>query len=133
MAAVKSEAHVTVSYNSNALAAYCNSADLQATLDRLEVTDLASTGKEYITGVAEWTIGLGGYWDATLDGYLAPDAVTPGTKRTAVIVLTDAAAATVTYTWTSNAEIQDYQVTSAVGGAIEFSATLALTGAPVRS
>lgn len=133
MAAVKSEGKVTVTYNSNALTAYCNSADLQAALDRLEVTDLASTGKEYITGVAEWTINLGGYWDATLDGYLAPDAVTPGTKRTAVIVLTDAAAATVTYTWTSNAEIQDYQVTAAVGGAIEFSATLALTGAPVRS
>lgn len=133
MAAVKSESNVAVTYNSNAITAYCNSADLQAAIDRLEVTDLASTGKEYITGVGEWTISLGGYWDSTLDGYLAPDAVTPGTKRTGVIAFTDSGDTTVTYTWTSNAEIQDYQITSAVGGAIEFTATLALSGAPTRS
>lgn len=133
MAAVKSEGRVTVTYNSQNITQYCNSADLQAAVDRLEVTDLASTGKEYIAGIGEWTISLGGYWDSTLDGYLAPDAVTPGTKRTGVIAFTDAAATTITYTWTSNAEIQDYSITSAVGGAIEWSATLALTGAPSRA
>lgn len=133
MAAVKSEGRVTVTFNSNNITQYCNSADLQAAIDRLEVTDLASTGKEYISGVGEWTISLNGYWDSTLDGYLGPEAVTPGTKRTGVIAFTDAASTTVTYTWTSNAEIQDYNITSAVGGAIEWSATLALTGAPSRS
>lgn len=133
MAAVKTEGKVVVTYNSNNITAYCNSADLQAAIDRLEVTDLASTGKEYVTGVGEWTISIGGYWDSTIDGYLAPDAVTPGTKRTASIALTDAGATTVTYTWTTNAEVQDYSITSATGGVIEWSATLALSGAPSRS
>ena len=131
--AVKSEGNVAVTYNSNEVTAYCNQADVQATIDQLDATDLASTAKESVTGFAEWSISMGGHWHATLDGYLAPDAVTPGTKRTAVIAYTDAADTTVTYTWTSNAEIQDYAITSATGGLITWSATLMLSGAPSRS
>ena len=131
--AVKSEGNVSVTYNSNSITAYCNQADVAATIDQLDATDLASTAKESITGFAEWSISLGGHWDSTVDGYLAPDAVSPGTKRTAVIGYTDSGDTEVTYTWTSNAEIQDYSISSATGGLITWSATLMLSGAPSRA
>lgn len=131
--AVKSLGNVVVTYNAQNITQYCNQADLNSTLEELEVTNLASTGKETLTGFAEWTIALGGFWAALLDGYLAPDVVTPGTKRTASIAFEDGAT-TVTYTWTSNAEIGDYAITSsATGGATGWSATLRLSGAPTRT
>ncbi|GIV82785.1 MAG: hypothetical protein KatS3mg051_2139 [Anaerolineae bacterium] len=130
---VKAAGNVTVTYNGQNIKAYCNSADLQATIDQIDVTDFASTAKEFITGFGEWTINLGGPWDPTLDGYLAPDAVTPGTKRTASIAFDDGST-TVTYTWTSNAEIGDYQIqASNPTEAITWSAVLRLSGAPTRS
>jgi hypothetical protein len=131
--AVKAEGNVTVTYNSNAITAYCNSADLAATIAALDATDFASTGKEYVNDTPEWSISLSGHWDSTLDGYLAPDAITPGTKRTGVIAFTDSGSTTVTYTWTSNAEIADYTVSASTGALITWSGTLRLSGAPVRS
>lgn len=130
--AVKAETNATVTYNSNALTAYCNQADVAAAIDQLDVTDLASTAKESLTGFAEWTISLGGFWDATIDGYLAPDAVTPGTKRTAVIAYNDDTT-TVTYTWTSNAEIRNYNISAQVGSPLTWTAELMLSGAPGRA
>lgn len=133
MAAVKSEGNITLTYNSTDITQYCNSTELSAAADRLEVTDLASTGKEYLAGIAEWTISCGGYWDATFDAVIFPDIVTPGTKRTVALAVTDAADTTITYTWTSNGEVTDASISSNVGSAIEWSATLAMTGAPTRS
>lgn len=130
---VKGATNTTCTYNSNDLTSFCSQADLQATLDSIDVTNLASTGTETISPITTWTIPLQGFWDATVDGYLAPDAVTPGTKRTAVITFTDAASSTVTYTWTSNAEVGNYQISSQPKQAITFSAELRLSGAPVRS
>ena len=131
--AVKSEGNAVVTYNSNNISAYCNQADVQATIDQLDSTNLASTAKESVTGFGEWSISIGGQWDSTIDGYLAPDAVTPGTKRTCSIAYTDSGSTTVTYTWTSNAEIQDYAISSATGALISWTATLMLSGAPSRA
>jgi hypothetical protein len=132
MTARKARGNVTVTYNSNAITAYLDSADLEATIDQLETTNLASTAAESTAGDPSWSISVSGMWDNAIDAILAPDAVTPGTKRTAVMVLTGSSAA-VTYTWTTNAEIGDYSVSSAVGDFIKFSATLTLSGAPVRT
>lgn len=129
--AVKSLSNVTVTYNSVNITGYCSQADLSATIERLDVTTLASTAKESIAGDAEWTIALSGSWESALDTALAVDAVTPGTARTAVITF-EGASATVTYTWTSKAEIQDYKITSATGAFIAWSGTLSLSGAPTR-
>jgi hypothetical protein len=131
--AVKSAGNVTVSYNSNDLESYCDTAQIAAQLSTIDVTNLASTAAEWLTGFADWSIPIGGPWDATLDGFLAPDAVTPGTKRDCVMTLTDAASTTITYTWTANAEIQDYNITSAPTEAIKWTATLKLSGAPNRA
>lgn len=132
MAARKSRGNTVVTYNSNNITAYCDSADLDTTIEKLETTNLASTGAESITGDAEWSIGLSGMWDNALDAILAPDAVTPGTKRTASIAYTGSSA-TVTYTWTSNAEIENFAINSAVGDFIKWTADLALSGAPGRA
>ena len=132
MAGYKAQGNVTCTYNSNALTAYINQADTQSTLAQIDVTTLGDTGKVNIVDAAEWQISLGGPWHPTLDGYLAPDAVTPGTKRTAVISYTNGTS-TVSFTWTSNAEIGNYQIQAAPGGAITWSATLTLSGAPTRA
>ena len=132
--AVKVAGNVTVSFNANALAAYLNTASMAATVAAIDVTDFASTASEFLTGFAEWSIPIGGHWDATLDGYLAPEAVTPGTARTTIIVFTDATPTAITYTWTSNSFIENYQIdASSPTEGITWSATLRLSGAPVRS
>ena len=128
----KSRGNVAVTFNGTAITAYCNKADLDDTIEQLEVTNLASTGKEMITGDPEWSIALEGMWEVALDTAIGVEAVTPGTKRTAVIAFTGASQ-TVSYTWTSNAEIQDYKISAQVGGFITWSATLALSGAPTRA
>jgi hypothetical protein len=130
--AIKSATNITVSYNSNDITQYCNSADLQATLNQLDVTDLASTGKEFLTDVAEWRIRLNIWWAKAIDDILGPDIVTPGTKRTAYIEYEDSTG-TVRYTWTSNAEIGNYQITAGASAAMAGSAELILSGAPSRT
>jgi len=132
MAGYKAQGNVTVTYNSNALTNYVNQADVASTLQQIDVTTLGDSGKVNIVDAAEWSISIGGPWHPTLDGYIAPDAVTPGTKRTAVIMYSNGSNS-VTYTWTSNAEIGNWQIQSAPGGAITWTATLTLSGAPTRT
>ena len=127
--AVRSRGNVTVTFNAVDITQYCDSAALNMTAERLDTTNLASTGKESIAGDTEYSIPLSGNWSATLDTALAPEIITTGTKRTAVIAF-DSGASTVTYTWTSLAEIQDYSITGAVGDFIKWSGTLSLSGAP---
>jgi len=131
--AVKGMGNFTLTYNSNALTNYCNTADLSATIEDLETTHFGSTGRESIAGIATWAISMGGDFDSVIDGYLGPDAVTPGTKRTAAIAFDDDGGTTVTYTWTTNAEIGDYNITATPTGKIEWSGTLRLSGAPTRT
>lgn len=128
----KGAGKVAVTFNGTAITAYCNKADLDAVLDQIDVTNLASTGAESISAFPKWTINLGGLWDATFDAVIGPEAVTPGTKRTAIIAFTDSASSTVTYTWTSKAEIANYAIQSTPTGAIAWTATLGLSGAPSR-
>lgn len=130
--AIKSLGNVVVTYNSTNITAYCSQADLEATVERLDTTNLASTAKESIAGDAEWSIKLSGQWATALDTAIMPDIVTPGTARTASIAF-DGGASTVTYTWTSKAELQDGSISSQTGNFIGWSATLALSGAPTRS
>jgi hypothetical protein len=125
--------NVTVLYNATQIEDYCSQADLDATMNSIDVTNLGSTTAESISDFPEWKINLSGFWDATIDGVLAPDAVTPGTKRNCTIVLTDAAAGTVSYAWTANAELGSWQIQTAPRAAKTFSCVLNLSGAPTRT
>ncbi len=132
MTARKSRGNVVVNFNGTALTAYCDGADLDMVIDQLETTNLASTGAESTAGDAKFSIKLSGMWDNALDAVIGPEAVTPGTKRNASIALTGSSA-TVTYTWTANAEIENYTIGSKTKAFITFNATLALSGAPTRT
>jgi len=132
MTARKSRSNAVCYYNSVNLTAYCDGADLDSAIDQIDTTNLASTGKESIAGDPKWSIKLSGMWDTALDNAIGPDAVTPGTSRTAYVAYTGTTA-TSTYTWTSNAQIENYTITSKTGAMITFSATLALSGAPTRT
>ena len=132
MTARKARGNTAVTFNDTAITNYCDSADLEAAIDQLETTHLGSTAAESTAGDPSWKISLGGMWDNALDAVLGPEAVTPGTKRTAIIAFTGSSA-TITYTWTSMAEIEGYTINSAGGDFIKFADTLALSGAPTRS
>lgn len=129
MAARKSRGNITCTFNSVALTNYMNQAELGMAVDRLETTHFGSTGAESIAGDTTFTFSMGGDWDTALDTALAPEAITTGTARTAVIAFVGSTG-TVTYTWTSKSEVQDYTITGAVGDKITWSATLVLNGAP---
>ena len=82
MAARKSRGNATLTYNSNNITAYCKQLDLDAAIERLETTNLASSAKTTIAGDPEWSIAWSGDWDNAFDAIIGVDAVTPGTART---------------------------------------------------
>lgn len=129
--AVPARGNTTVVFNSVNITQYLSTATLRQVAERLDTTNLASTAKEGEAGDVEYSIPLAGNWAAALDTALAPEVGT-GTKRTAVITFSDGSD-DVSYTWTSNAEVQEYQVEAAVGGFIKWTGTLVLSGAPSRT
>ena len=132
MAGYKAQGNTTVTYVATAITNYINQADLASTLQQIDVTTLGDTGKANIVDAAEWSINIGGPWHPTLDALIAVDAVTPGTKRNAVITYSNGTNSVI-YTWTANAEVGNWNITSAPGAAISWTATLTLSGAPVRT
>lgn len=130
--AAKGPGNVTVLYNAVDITAYCDQTDLDATIEQLDASNLASTANETVTGFPTWSISLGGPWAPALDNALGPDAVTPGTRRNASIAYKQGAN-TVTYSWSANAEIANYKVSGAVKSVHKWSGKLQLSGAPTRS
>lgn len=131
MTATKGAGNSTVTYNSNPLTNYVNSAEVQNTIAELEATHLGSTAQESDPGLSGHSLNIGGDWHPTLDGYLGPDSLT-GTKRTAAIAFT-AGGSTVTYTWTNQAFITGYNVSTTATGKLVWTATLRLSGAGARA
>lgn len=130
--AIKSNPNLTLSYAGTALAAYLDQASIDAVVEAVETTNLASTATETTPGNTTWSSKIGGSWAKALDDVLGPDAVTPGTLRTCVIVV-GASGAQATYTWTSKAFISNYTIDAKAGDTLKWSGTLNLTGSPVRS
>jgi len=133
MAAVKGAGSVTVTYNSNNITAYVNSASIAASIAELDTTDLASTAMEYIPGLADFTVSLEApNWDATLDGYIMPDLLTPA-QRTLAIAYSDGTN-TVTYTWTSTAFLTAGTLSAEATGLVSLSGiSIRGNGAPGRA
>ncbi|MFZ1755036.1 MAG: hypothetical protein WBO46_14955 [Caldilineaceae bacterium] len=128
--AKKVAGNVDITYNSNALDGYLNTSSMNAVVNAIQTTDFDSTGEESIAGLPTWTASVGGPWDATLDGYLGPDAVSPPTTLRTLVVEIDS----VTYTWTANAFISGYTIdASSPSEGITWSGELTCSGVPVRS
>lgn len=130
---VKSLGNITVDYNSNSLEEHLNSQSLQAVVDAIDTTVLSSSGREKIPGLGDWTITVGGLWSDTLHGYLNPDVVSPPTTLRTLAITLGESGSTVTYTWTENAFISDYSWTVEPSGAVTWSGTLSVSGAPTMS
>jgi len=52
------------------MSSYISSTSLARAFDTAEVTNLASTAKEYLAGLGDATLSLSGYFDSVADGYL---------------------------------------------------------------
>lgn len=130
---VKSPGNITISYNSNALAPHLNQASIEGIVAEIETTDLASTAQEKIPGLGGWSVPVGGFWSDTLDGYLAPDAISPPASLRTLVVVLGPSGAQVTLTFTSAAFISNYRVSAEPSGALTWSGTLSVSGAPTRS
>ena len=132
MAAIKkAQGNTELSYNSNELKTFLTSIKLQADGKTIDVTTLGDTAKAVIADDTAWSITADFNWDSTIDGYLMPDALAPGTKRTLVYAHDDDTNK-VTLTWTSNAEIQSISLDDSVGSMHKGTVTFALSGAPSR-
>ena len=128
MAAMKGAGKITLTYNSNAITNYLSQQSLDNVAKAIETTNMGSTAVQNIPGLPGWTVNIGGFFDATLHGYLGADVTTP-TLRTLVVGI-----GTVTYTWTTNAFISNFKIdASNPNEAIKWTATLTTSGAPTVS
>lgn len=134
MAASKALGSITVTYNSNALTGKLNQASLEAIINAIDTTTLADSAGKQIPGMASWSVPVGGLWDSTLDGYLGPDAVSPPSSLRTLVVVIGPSGSQSTYTWSSNSFISNYKFgADNVSGALVWTGTLAVSGAPTRS
>lgn len=130
---VKAAGNTTVTYNGTNITQYLDENTLDAVVNEIETTNLASTGAETSPGTTKWSVKGGGSWAKALDDVLAPDAITPpATLRTMVVVI-GATGATATYTWTTNAFISNYSIVSNAKEVQKWSGTISVNGAPTRS
>ena len=130
---VKSSGNVLVVYNSNALTAFLNQASLEGIVNEIDVTSLASTAGEKIPGLGGWNVPVGGFWTSVLDGYLGPDSISPPASLRTLVVTIGPSGAQSIYTFTSAAFISNYRVSAEPSGALTWSGTLSVSGAPTRS
>lgn len=126
--ASKARGNTTLTYNSVSLEEYSTQTTYSAAGETIDVTNLASTGREFIQDVVEHSITISGMWAPALDTALQPE-VGAGTKRTLALTMSDGTS-TVTYTWDSLAEVSAYDVDMSVGAMGSFNATFTLSGAP---
>lgn len=131
---IKAAGNITVSYNSNALASYLNSASIEAIVKELVTTVLTDTGETKIPSIANWNIQVGGPWAKALDDILGPDAVSPPSSLRTLVVVYGASGSQVTLTWTSTAFIGNYKINFTNPTELAtWTATLAVSGVPTRS
>lgn len=128
MSALKGSGNTTISYAGTALTAYCNQADLAATVNAIDTTDFSSAAMENIPGLATWTISCGGLLDTVVEAVIGPAMITPA-LATAIIGVGAA-----TYTWTTTAFLGSITMSSpSPAEGQTWSASLVLSGIPVRS
>ena len=117
----------TMSIDGTAIAARVDNASLNKVKDLAETTNFASTGdnKEFIDGLRSHEISIGGPWDSTLDGVMA-------TADDGSSVLFDYSPdGTINYT--GSCFISNYNISSPVGGRVEWTASFSVTGAVGRA
>lgn len=129
---VKSNPNIELTYDSNNITQYCDQATMDATVEAIEATNLASAATVTTPGDTTYSYDMGGDWALALDAIFGPDAIDPSTLRTFVAAI-GASGSQATYTWTSGAFVSNYKVAAQAGANLKWTAKLNLTVAAVRS
>jgi hypothetical protein len=125
----KAQGNTTLSFNGHELKEWVKSVKVSADGKTIDVTALGDTAKAVIADTVEWSVVAEMNWDGTVDGYLFPEIITPGTKRTLIHTADDGTLVR-TFTWTDQAEIQSINSDDSVGDVHKMSVTFSLSGAP---
>jgi hypothetical protein len=132
--AVKTRGNVTVTFNSVNLSPYITDHTFTQEGERIDITTYTSTANTTMAGDVTFGLEISGILDIAVDNALAPN-LGNGTKYT-LVVAEDMGAQTVTNTWTAagdvGAEVASYSKNGASKENQKFSATFAISGAPVR-
>jgi len=117
------------------LSSYVNSSSLQRLLDLLDTTCFGATAKTYITGFADAKIPFGGFWDPTLDGYLAGafDALAAGTIASLSFELYPEGNASGKVKYSGEAVLTNYEASQSSQQANAWTSELQVTGAVTRA
>lgn len=132
---IQSMGNTVVLYDGHDITAALQAASLQATIDELETTNLASTAVETRPAPSKWSIAFNGYWSRELDDIIAPDVLNPPANgKPASIEFGDATGGKVKYDWAAKAFISNWSIG---GGApadyIPHDTSLNVSGAPQRT
>lgn len=127
---VRSSGNITVTYNATNITQYLSEVELNAAIDELETTHLASTSMTYIPSMANYTLTLSGDFAIASDNVFGPDMMNP-TLRTVIVTFTEGAQ-TVTYTWTNSAFLTGYSLSASSTEKITHAPALRLSGTPTR-
>ena len=118
----------TMSIDAVDISARVDTTSLNKVKDLAETTTFASTGdnKEHIDGLRSHEVSIGGPWDSTLDGVMA-------TADDGSVVAFSYSPDAGTTTYAGNCLISNYNISSPVGGRIDWSASFSVTGVVTRS
>ena len=117
-----------VSIDADDVSVYLDTASLQKMVDTAETTAFGDDDKEFIAGLRDTTLNIGGHWDATQDGFVAD--WDDGAVVSCIVGPAGSTTGLISYTF--NALITNYTVDMPVAGRVGFSASLQRTGATTR-
>lgn len=137
---IKANGNVRVRYGVTGtlsdITSYLNEWELATTIGEIETTNLASTTQTYIPSMAEYSLSLSGDWLTAFDTIFGPDVVNPVMKTVEISIVNPNIGPTgdvAVYLWTNNAFITGYNISASSGDKVTHSATLRLSGPPVRT
>jgi len=135
MAAIRAVLNQDLSYDGTAIEGFMNQHKLEVQVEELDATNYDSVGEEIIAGVQDWTCNVTALWSSALDDAIGPDALAaPSPKKTLVSITGESIPSNDTsYTWTTNAFIDEYTITATAAGLVTADIVFGLNGNPVRA
>jgi hypothetical protein len=135
-----SEGYTTIGYGGTDITQYCTQADLEALVNEVDATNLASTGPETAPGGTTWLVNIAGKLTRESDDILGRDAVTtPDTLRSLTVTVGAGSRCGTTYGWVGaegvGAFVSDYKIgpNDPLKETTMWTAKLGVSGGPARS
>lgn len=135
-----SEGYTTIIYNGTDITQYCTQADLEALVNEVDATNLASEGPETAPGGITWLVNIAGKLTKESDDILGKDAVTPPADMRSLTVTVGAGSRCgTTYSWIGDSAVggfvSDYKIgpNDPLKEGTTWTALLGVSGGPARS